>query len=122
MDFSLSPVSDETGRVVEALVGDDLEDLVVDRGAGERFVDETISGPMARFNHSHTFTPGRRGTWIEDRIDFHVVMLFDEGPVRHMIDFTEYEAIFKPAYPNDLDRKDLWGMLRAIAEGQPAPG
>lgn len=26
------------------------------------------------------------------RIDFHVVMLFDEGPVRHMIDFAEYEA------------------------------
>ena len=26
------------------------------------------------------------------RIDFHVVMLFDRGPVRHMIDFAEYEA------------------------------
>ncbi|MEU6305296.1 helix-turn-helix domain-containing protein [Streptomyces chartreusis] len=26
------------------------------------------------------------------RIDFHVVMLFTEGPVRHMIDFAEYEA------------------------------
>ncbi|WP_200301169.1 helix-turn-helix domain-containing protein [Streptomyces adelaidensis] len=26
------------------------------------------------------------------RIDFHVVMLFDGGPVRHMIDFTEYEV------------------------------
>ncbi|MFG2549859.1 AraC family transcriptional regulator [Streptomyces sp. NPDC048581] len=26
------------------------------------------------------------------RIDFHVVMLFDESPVRHMIDFAEYEA------------------------------
>ncbi|WP_460071018.1 helix-turn-helix domain-containing protein [Streptomyces sp. YKOK-I1] len=26
------------------------------------------------------------------RIDFHVVMLFDDGPVRHMIDFAEYEA------------------------------
>lgn len=26
------------------------------------------------------------------RIDFHAVMLFDEGPVRHMIDFAEYEA------------------------------
>jgi len=38
-------------------------------------------------------------TWHADaplhrvhRIDFHVVMLFDEGPVRHMIDFAEYEA------------------------------
>ncbi|MFK0108367.1 AraC family transcriptional regulator [Streptomyces sp. NPDC091217] len=26
------------------------------------------------------------------RIDFHVVMLFTEGPVHHMIDFAEYEA------------------------------
>ncbi|MDQ0584530.1 helix-turn-helix domain-containing protein [Streptomyces rishiriensis] len=26
------------------------------------------------------------------RIDFHVVMLFDDGPVRHMIDFAEHEA------------------------------
>ncbi|GHH95098.1 transcriptional regulator [Streptomyces capillispiralis] len=38
-------------------------------------------------------------TWRADaptdrvhRIDFHVVMLFDAGPVRHMVDFTEYEA------------------------------
>ncbi|MFE9021473.1 helix-turn-helix domain-containing protein [Streptomyces sp. NPDC007808] len=26
------------------------------------------------------------------RIDFHVVMLFGDGPVHHMIDFTEYQA------------------------------
>lgn len=45
---------------------------LVDRVQNERFVDETISGPMRRFHHSHTFTPARRGTWIEDRIDFHV--------------------------------------------------
>ncbi|MEU5279950.1 helix-turn-helix domain-containing protein [Streptomyces asoensis] len=38
-------------------------------------------------------------TWHSDapldrvhRIDFHVVMLFDDGPVRHMIDFAEHEA------------------------------
>lgn len=38
-------------------------------------------------------------TWRADapldrvhRIDFHVVMLLDGGPLRHMIDFTEYEA------------------------------
>ena len=45
---------------------------LVDRVPGERLVDETISGPMGRFDHSHTFTAGLRGTWIEDRIDFHV--------------------------------------------------
>ncbi|MFD5820579.1 AraC family transcriptional regulator [Streptomyces sp. NPDC127038] len=42
---------------------------------------------------------GTGRTWHSDaplervhRIDFHVVMLFHEGPVRHMIDFAEYEA------------------------------
>ncbi|MGH2382914.1 MAG: SRPBCC family protein [Candidatus Limnocylindria bacterium] len=45
---------------------------LLERIENERFVDETLSGPMARFHHSHTFTAARRGTWIEDRIDFHV--------------------------------------------------
>jgi ligand-binding SRPBCC domain-containing protein len=36
-------------------------------------VDETLSGPMRRFHHSHTFRPAARGgTWIEDRIEYHV--------------------------------------------------
>lgn len=49
---------------------------------------------------------GAGRTWHADaplhrvhRIDFHVVMLFTEGPVRHMVDFAEYEA-----RPGDL----LW--------------
>ena len=46
---------------------------LVDRVAGERFVDETISGPVAHFHHSHSFSAARtKGTWIEDRVDFHV--------------------------------------------------
>jgi ligand-binding SRPBCC domain-containing protein len=46
---------------------------LVERVENEGFVDDTISGPMRRFHHSHTFTPARRGgTWIEDRIDYHV--------------------------------------------------
>ena len=46
---------------------------LVDRVPNRAFVDETLSGPMVRFHHSHTFRPGRRGgTWIEDRVDFHV--------------------------------------------------
>lgn len=45
---------------------------LLERIENERFVDETLSGPMARFHHSHIFTAARRGTWIEDRIDFHV--------------------------------------------------
>ena len=38
----------------------------------ERIVDETLSGPMRRFHHEHRFTAGRVGTWVEDRIDYHV--------------------------------------------------
>jgi ligand-binding SRPBCC domain-containing protein len=57
---------------------------LVDRVPGERFVDETISGPMARFDHAHTFTPARRGgTWVEDRIDFHVG---PDGPLGTVLD------------------------------------
>ena len=58
---------------------------LTDRVENERFVDETLSGPMARFSHSHTFTPGRRGTWIEDRVDFHVG---PDGTVGAAVDFV----------------------------------
>ena len=57
---------------------------LTERVENQRFVDETLSGPMARFQHSHTFTPGRRGTWIEDRVDFHVG---PDGPVGVVLDF-----------------------------------
>ena len=45
---------------------------LLERVPNEKFVDETLSGPIARFLHSHTFTPASRGTWIEDRVDFRV--------------------------------------------------
>jgi ligand-binding SRPBCC domain-containing protein len=45
---------------------------LVDREAPHRFVDETISGPLARFHHSHHFAPGRTGTWIADEIEYRV--------------------------------------------------
>ncbi|MFJ2900981.1 helix-turn-helix domain-containing protein [Streptomyces sp. NPDC087212] len=45
-------------------------------------------GPMAPERTWHAEGPLHR----VHRIDFHVVMLFDAGPVRHMIDFAEYEA------------------------------
>ncbi len=51
----------------------------------KRIVDETISGPMRRFHHTHTFASGRRGTWIEDRIDFHVG---PEGPIGSLVDLA----------------------------------
>ncbi|MGW2703814.1 helix-turn-helix domain-containing protein [Streptomyces sp. NPDC001340] len=45
-------------------------------------------GPMGTDHSWHVDAPLHR----VHRIDFHVVMLFIEGPVRHMIDFAEYEA------------------------------
>jgi AraC-like DNA-binding protein len=46
------------------------------------------TGPMEVGRTWHAEAPLER----VHRIDFHVVMLFDDGPVRHMIDFAEYEA------------------------------
>ncbi|WP_318215322.1 AraC family transcriptional regulator [Streptomyces sp. SCL15-6] len=45
-------------------------------------------GPMGTGRTWHGHAPLHR----VHRIDFHVVMLFTGGPVRHMIDFAEYEA------------------------------
>ncbi|MFC8143197.1 helix-turn-helix domain-containing protein [Streptomyces paradoxus] len=45
-------------------------------------------GPMGAGRTWHADAPLER----VHRIDFHVVMLFGAGPVRHMVDFTEYEA------------------------------
>ncbi|QNP69160.1 AraC family transcriptional regulator [Streptomyces roseirectus] len=45
-------------------------------------------GPMTNDRTWHADAPLDR----VHRIDFHVVLLFDHGPVRHMVDFTEHEA------------------------------
>lgn len=45
-------------------------------------------GPMGAGRTWHADAPLER----VHRIDFHVVMLFSDGPVHHMIDFAEYEA------------------------------
>jgi AraC-like DNA-binding protein len=45
-------------------------------------------GPMGTGRTWHADAPLHR----VHRIDFHIVMLFDDGPVHHMIDFAEYEA------------------------------
>ncbi|MFJ5838052.1 helix-turn-helix domain-containing protein [Streptomyces shenzhenensis] len=45
-------------------------------------------GPMGTGRTWHADAPLHR----VHRIDFHVVMFFSDGPVQHMIDFTEYEA------------------------------
>ncbi|MBZ9638632.1 AraC family transcriptional regulator [Streptomyces sp. PSKA30] len=45
-------------------------------------------GPMGEGRIWHAEAPLER----IHRIDFHIVMIFSDGPVRHMIDFAEYEA------------------------------
>ncbi|MEG3630308.1 helix-turn-helix transcriptional regulator [Streptomyces poriticola] len=45
-------------------------------------------GPMGTGRTWHAQAPLHR----VHRIDFHAVMLFTGGPVRHMVDFAEYEA------------------------------
>ncbi|MFF6911507.1 helix-turn-helix domain-containing protein [Streptomyces sp. NPDC012466] len=45
-------------------------------------------GPMGTGRTWHADAPLER----VHRIDFHIVLLFGAGPVRHMVDFTEYEA------------------------------
>ncbi|WP_203620505.1 AraC family transcriptional regulator [Streptomyces sp. SID8499] len=45
-------------------------------------------GPLGSERTWHAEAPLHR----VHRIDFHVVMLFADGPVRHMVDFAEYEA------------------------------
>lgn len=58
----------------------------VEHVPGERLVDETVSGPMRRFHHSHTFRAAvGGGTWIEDRIDYHVG---PDGPIGAVVDFV----------------------------------
>jgi ligand-binding SRPBCC domain-containing protein len=63
----------------------------VEHVPGERIVDETISGPMRRFHHSHSFMPAPDGgTRIEDRVDFHVG---PDGPIGVVVDFVAGLAI-----------------------------
>jgi ligand-binding SRPBCC domain-containing protein len=45
---------------------------LLERVEHERFADTTLSGPMARFDHTHAFHAARRGTWVTDEITFHV--------------------------------------------------
>ncbi|MFF7277552.1 helix-turn-helix domain-containing protein [Streptomyces griseorubiginosus] len=73
-------------------------------GAGDGGVDgiRTFPFPVEQSVGGVGMQVGAMGagrTWHADaplervhRIDFHVVMLFDGDPVRHMVDFAEYEA------------------------------
>ncbi|MFE9764034.1 AraC family transcriptional regulator [Streptomyces sp. NPDC005808] len=57
------------------------------------------------------------------RIDFHVVMLFHSGPVRHMIDFAEYEVSagdilwIRPGQVHRFSRADYQGTALTMQPG-----
>ncbi|MDX3665388.1 helix-turn-helix domain-containing protein [Streptomyces europaeiscabiei] len=57
-------------------------------------VDRSLSGVGMQIGPMDDRGPWRADIPVEGvhRIDFHVVMLFDGGPVHHMIDFTGYEV------------------------------
>ncbi|MFE6281983.1 helix-turn-helix domain-containing protein [Streptomyces sp. NPDC057877] len=57
-------------------------------------VEESICGVGIQIGPMGTDGGWQGGAPLErvHRIDFHVVMFFTDGPVRHMIDFAEYEA------------------------------
>lgn len=57
---------------------------ILERVANERIADETLSGPMRRFRHEHVFTSARHGTWVEDRIDYHIG---PDGPIGALLDW-----------------------------------
>ena len=56
---------------------------LVEHVPGVRFRDETLSGPMRRFDHTHAFEAARRGTWVIDEIDYHVG---PDGPLGVAVD------------------------------------
>lgn len=59
---------------------------LVERVEQGRIVDETLSGPMQRFDHRHSFSPAQGGgTWIEDEIEYHVG---PDGPIGAVVDFA----------------------------------
>ncbi|MER6528659.1 AraC family transcriptional regulator [Streptomyces sp. NPDC001508] len=86
------------GRTVQGDGGREGGDGISEGGDGIRTfpfpVDLSVGGvgiqvgPMGTGRTWHAHAPLHR----VHRIDFHVVMLFGDGPVHHMIDFAEYEA------------------------------
>ncbi len=86
----VAPLPPQAGTVIEFSygIGPFRRSWVVrllEHQASERIVDETVSGPMKRFHHSHTFSTAQDGgTWIEDRVDFHVG---PDGPIGVLVDF-----------------------------------
>jgi len=84
------------------------------RVPGQRFVDESLFGPMARFHHSHTLTPGRRGTWIEDRIDFHVG---PNGRVGVAVDFVAGLVMRATFVWRHVRQRQLLGATADSAQG-----
>ncbi len=77
----------------------DMADVRADGGDGIRTfpfpVDLSVLGvgmQVGQMGTGRTWHAAEAPLERVHRIDFHIVMLFEEGPVRHMIDFAEFEA------------------------------
>ena len=84
----IEPAPPRTGSVIELSYGlgpftRTWTIRLVERVVDERITDTTLAGPMRRFDHTHSFRPAARGTWIEDRVDFHVG---PDGPIGAAVD------------------------------------
>ncbi len=87
----VAPLPPQAGTVIEFSygIGPFWRSWVVrllEHEAPHRIVDETLSGPLRRFHHSHTFRTARGGgTWVEDRVEFHVG---PDGPIGALVDLV----------------------------------
>lgn len=88
---SVDPAPPQAGSIIELRYGIGPYERrwvirLLEHVRDARIVDETVSGPMRRFRHSHTFRAASRGgTWIEDRIEFQVG---PGGPIGAVIDLA----------------------------------
>ena len=60
---------------------------------GERFVDEQLSGPYARWVHTHSFSDAPGGTQVRDEVQYRLP-LYPLGEVGHPLVRRQLQRIF----------------------------
>lgn len=67
-----------------------IEDWQPARG----FTDVQLRGPYARWIHRHTFTPGDRGTWLRDEVEYALPLAPLSDPVHALFVRSRLHQIF----------------------------